>query len=255
MGRDIPDSLRALLTHLIDYAGLFPPAALSWPQVSANYARYLDSPESWILNRLVLPVKLKDVPLQPEWRVTLLVDDEPGPLPPQIETLETKAARRLSLPTYSETPLAQITDAFAKIRTGGLTPDAIPSSEEIAEFLHRAASRRVPFKATAGLHHPIRSHRALTYAADSPQAVMHGFVNVFAAALLAKLGAEQRILVDILNESDPSAFRFLDGEMLCRGLGIGTAQIAEARHYFAHSFGSCSFEEPIADLKELGWLP
>jgi len=68
---------------------------------------------------------------------------------------------------------------------------------------------------------------------------MHGFVNVFVAALFAQLRAEQRVLVDILNEADPSAFRFLDGEMLCRGLGIGTAQIAEARHDFAHSFGSC----------------
>ncbi|HTS50147.1 MAG TPA: hypothetical protein VMH05_19510 [Bryobacteraceae bacterium] len=251
----IPDSLRALLTHLIDYAGLFPPAALSWPQVSANYARYLASPESWILNRLVLPANLKGAQLESNWRVTLLVDDEPGPLPPQIETLETKAARRLSRPTYCEAPLAQITDSYAKIRTGGLTPDAIPRSEEIAEFLHSAAARRVPFKATAGLHHPIRSQRALTYATDSPRAVMHGFVNVFVAALFATLSAEQRILVDILNETDPSAFRFLDGEMFCRGLGIGTAQIAEARHDFAHSFGSCSFEEPIADLKELGWLP
>lgn len=251
----IPDSLRALLAHLIDYAGLFPPAALSWPQVADNYTRYLACPEAWILNRLVLPAKLKDVQLETNWRVTLLVNDEPGPLAPQIETLETKAARKLSLPTYCEAPLDQITDAFAKIRTGGLTPDAIPRSEEIAEFLHGAASRRVPFKATAGLHHPIRSHRALTYAADSPRAVMLGFVNVFAAALFAKLRAERRILVDILNETDPSAFRFLDGEMLCRGLGIGTAQIAEARHNFAHSFGSCSFEEPIADLKELGWLP
>ena len=251
----IPDSLRALLAHLIDYAGLYPPAALSWPQVAGNYNRYLASPEAWILNRLVLPAKLKEVQLETNWRVTLLVDDEPGPLAPQIESLETKAARRLSLPTYCEAPLAQITDAYAKVRTGGLTPDAIPASEEIAEFLHSAAARRIAFKATAGLHHAIRSSRALTYAADSPHAVMHGFVNVFVAAAFAWLNAELRLLVGILNESDPAAFQFLDGEMLCRGMGIGTAQVAEARRDFAHSFGSCSFEEPIADLKELGWLP
>ena len=254
-GRFVPGSLRALLTRLIDYAGLFPPAALSWPQVAANYTRYLASPEAWILNRLVLPAKLKDLQLETNWRVTLLVDDEPGPLAPQIETLETKTARKLSLPTYCEAPLDQITDAYVKIRTGGLTPGAIPASEEIAEFLHSAAARRLPFKATAGLHHPIRSHRALTYAADSPRAMMHGFINVFVAAAFACLGADRRILENILNESDPAAFQFLDGEMLCRGMGMGTAQIAEARHDFAHSFGSCSFEEPIADLKEIGCLP
>jgi len=253
--KKIPDSLRVLLTHLIDYAGLFPPAALSWPEVAQNYTRYLASPEGWMLNRLVLPARLVDAQLPSAWRVTLLVEDEPGPLPPRIETLETKAARRLSLPTYCEAPLAEINGAFAKIRTGGLTPHAIPPSEEIADFLHSAAARSIPFKATAGLHHPIRSFRPLTYSPDSPHAVMHGFINVFVAAAFAWLGAEQRILVDILNESDASAFQFLDGEMLCRGMGLGTAQIAEARRDFAHSFGSCSFEEPIADLKELGWLP
>jgi hypothetical protein len=169
--------------------------------------------------------------------------------------LETKAARKFSLPTYCEAPLDEITDAYAKVRTGGLTPDIIPSSEAVAQFLHQAAGRRIPFKATAGLHHPIRSERALTYAAHSPRAVMHGFVNVFVAAAFAWMGADRRLLIDILNESDPAAFHFLDGEMLFRRMSLGTSQIAEARQDFAHSFGSCSFEEPVSDLKELGWLP
>lgn len=196
IGGGVPDSLRALFAHLIDYAGLFPPAALGWRQVAENYARYLRSSEAWMLNRLVLPASLKDAQLETSWRVTLLVDSEPGPLRPQIETLETKAARRLSLPTYCEAPLDQIADGYAKIRTGGLTPDAIPSSEEIAEFLHRAAARRMPFKPTAGLHHPIRSYRALTYASDSPRAVMHGFVNVFVAAAFAWHGMERATLAN-----------------------------------------------------------
>ncbi|HLG96113.1 MAG TPA: hypothetical protein VKX49_07365 [Bryobacteraceae bacterium] len=257
MGRDVPDSLRALFTHLIDYAGLFPPAALDWPEVAANYTRYLSSPERWILNRLVLPARLKDAQLDPDWRVTLLVDSEPGPLPAQIETLETKTAQKFSLPTYSEAPLGEITETFAKIRTGGIVPDAIPSSEAVAEFLAQAAARRIPFKATAGLHHPIRSHRPLTYAADSPRAVMHGFANVFtaAAAAFSSPRIERQILVKILNETDPAAFQFVDGEMRCSGIRLATAQIIEARRDFAHSFGSCSFEEPIADLKQLGWLP
>jgi hypothetical protein len=257
MGRKVPESLCALLTRLIDYAGLFPPAALSWPETRKNFSRYLDSPESWMLNRLVLPEKLKDAELDARWRVTLLVDEEPGPpgtQAPQIETLETKRARRLSLPTYCEAPADQIEGCFAKIRTGGLTPDAIPSSEELAAFLHRAASRRLPFKATAGLHHPIRSEHALTYSADSPRAIMHGFVNVFVAAAFAWYGAEETMLVDVLNEIESSAFDFGENEMLWRGWRLFTAQIAESRRDFAHSFGSCSFEEPVADLRELGWL-
>src|ERR1700733_7722767 len=99
----VPGSLRALLTNLIDYAGLYPPAALSLPVALSNYQQYLASPESWILNRLVLPFsKLGEVDLGENWRVTLLVDAEPGPLPRQVKSLETKLPHRLSLPTYCE---------------------------------------------------------------------------------------------------------------------------------------------------------
>ncbi len=76
-------SMRALLANLIDYAGLYPPAALPLPEVIANYERYLLSPEAWMLNRLVLPIeRLSEVSLGAKWRVTLLVDGEPGPLAP-----------------------------------------------------------------------------------------------------------------------------------------------------------------------------
>jgi len=108
----VPESLRALLTNLVDYAGLYPPAALSLPEALDNYKRYLASPESWILNRLVLPApKLSDVDLGRNWRVTLLVENEPGPLPVQVETFETKQPHKLSLPTYCEAPLDRINSA------------------------------------------------------------------------------------------------------------------------------------------------
>src|SRR5262245_19073872 len=48
-------SLRALLTGVIDYAGLFPPASLSLEQSIANYARYRNEPESWMLGRFICP--------------------------------------------------------------------------------------------------------------------------------------------------------------------------------------------------------
>jgi len=250
-----PESLRALLTNLIDYAGLYPPAALSLPVALSNYKQYLASPESWILNRLVLPVsELDNITVGENWRVTLLVDGEPGPLPRQVQSLETKLARKLSLPTYCEAPLKRIDGAFAKVRTGGLTADAIPMPFEIAGFLCEAAGRRVPFKATAGLHHPIRGGHALTYAADSPHAIMHGFVNVFVAAAFAWHGVDRATVISVLQECDPQSFEFLDDALTWRGRHLKTEQIAAARRDFAHSFGSCSFEEPISDLKALGWL-
>jgi hypothetical protein len=230
----MPGSLRALLKSLIDYAGLYPPANLALPVVLENYDAYLASPESWMLNRLVLPAaKLPEVRLRGNWRVTLLLDGEPGPLPAQVETLETKLPSRLSLATYCEAPVGEIAEgAFAKVRMGGLTAAAIPSPEAVAEFLGEAAARRIAFKATAGLHHPVRG-------------AMHGFVNVFVAAAF---------IMDVLNDEDAGAFEFEDSELRWRGLGIGTAEVQSARRDFAHSFGSCSFVEPVADLRALGWL-
>jgi hypothetical protein len=228
------ESLRALLANAVDYAGLYPPASLPLAEVVTNYRRYLHSPEAWMLNRLVLPMeKLSEVSLGEKWRVTLLVEGEPGPLPPQVETLETKAGRRLSLPTYCEVPLERVEDGYAKIRT------ATPSSETLAEFLCAAAARRLPFKATAGLHHPIRTS-------------MHGFLNVFVGATFAWLGMDRITLTNLLNEADPQAFDFRNDGLRWRDWRASTAEVAQARREFAHSFGSCSFEEPIDDLRALG---
>jgi hypothetical protein len=80
---------------------------------------------------------------------------------------------------------------------------------------------------------------------------MHGFINVFLAAAFAWHGTQD--IAPILAESDPAAFRF--GERAhWRDWSLSADQITEARTSFAHSFGSCSFEEPIADLQQLGWL-
>jgi len=208
-----------------------------------------------MLHRLVLPVaKLAETTLQDDWQVTLLVDGEPGPLPAQVETLETKLTHQLSLPTSCEGPIEQLTGAFAKVRTGGLTPEAIPTTENLANFLQDSAARRIPFKATAGLHHPMRSLRPLTYASDSPRAIMHGFLNVFIAAAFAWYG-EDELLPDILNEEDTRVFVFAGDVLHWRDYGLTTVQIQAARADFAHSFGSCSFEEPVADLRQLGFLP
>jgi hypothetical protein len=233
----IAEPLRVLLTRVIDYAGLYPPAALRLPEVMRNYEHYLLSPESWMLNRLVLPLgKLCEVSMGNFWRVTLLVDAEPGPLAHHVETLETKGGKRLSLPTYCEAPLDFIQDGYAKVRTATLPPEAL------AKFLATASSRRIPFKATAGLHHPIRS----------PE--MHGFLNVFVAAIFAWQGMDQAILVQVLKEADIRAFDFRNDDLRWRDWCASTAEIENARRDFAHSFGSCSFEEPVNDLRALGLL-
>jgi hypothetical protein len=244
-------SLETLLARLIDYAGLFPPASLPMEQALANYRRYRDGEHAWMLGRFVVPAAR--------------AAEMPGDVPASVVGVdEVKAeteedVHRIGLEAEGRTVYVEVTDIDliehlsvhglrAKIRTGGLTTDAFPSSVDIARFMRKCAQWRVAFKATAGLHHPVRCVRPLTYEADAPRGTMHGFVNVFmAAALLTRAEA-------ILDDDDPQAFKFDEDTASWRGHAVLTSDLATLRDGFAISFGSCSFEEPINDLKELGWL-
>jgi len=56
-----PASLRALLAHAIDYAGMFPPCSLALEPALKNQVEYVWSPDSWMLNSFVLAVGQFDV--------------------------------------------------------------------------------------------------------------------------------------------------------------------------------------------------
>jgi hypothetical protein len=128
----------------------------------------------------------------------------------------------------------------------------VPSSEELARFL-LAARDRVAFKATAGLHHALRSVRPLTYESGCDTDLMHGFLNVFTAAAFAFL-KEDRYVPSILEERDARGFEFGDARLAWHGREVTREQIQRVRDTFLLSFGSCSFEEPIAELRELQLL-
>jgi hypothetical protein len=237
-------SLRALLTGLIDYAGLFPPAALPLEDAVRNYDTYRRGPHAWMLGRFVVPApQSRLVPADFPLSVLGDADNE------VIEVKELVAPKGRTVYVESDDIDAIAAAGLrAKIRTGGITADAFPDGVRVASFLRRCAARGVAFKATAGLHHPLRCVKPLTYEPDAPRGTMHGFVNVFlAAALLPHAQA-------ILTEEDAAAFAFDDEAASWRGHRMPTEELARTRREFAISFGSCSFEEPVADLKELGWL-
>ena len=144
--------------------------------------------------------------------------------------------------------------AFAKVRTGGVTADAFPSSQNLARFIAACAEEDVAFKATAGLHHPLRSVNRLTYKPDSASAMMHGFLNVFLAAAFAQNGLSAERLAEMLEETSLAAFRFEEGCVYWRDEMLVVGHIRNARHLFSMSFGSCSFTEPIEDLQRLNLL-
>lgn len=143
----------------------------------------------------------------------------------------------------------------AKIRTGGVTADEFPSTRSIIRFLRTSLAANVPFKATAGLHHPVRCFRPLTYEANAPKGTMNGFLNMFLAAGFARAGYKPIILEEILEDEFEESFEFTDNGVSWHGdYFLNTWQLGFLREKSIVSFGSCSFDEPIADLQEIGLL-
>jgi hypothetical protein len=256
----VTTSLRTLLASLIDYAGLFPPAALSMDAAVRNYDHYRRGDDAWALGRFVVSAA-RASELPPDFFVTAVVSD-PASLP-ACDTIEIKAAtaeeiERIAAAAGERTVYVEVADVAlldaiaanglrAKIRTGGVVATAFPDAEQVAGFVAACMRLRLPFKATAGLHHPLRCVKPFTYERDAPRGTMHGFVNLFLAAALPDRAAE------ILLDEDPGAFAFDEDGASWRGTRISNAELATMREC-AISFGSCSFEEPVHDLKELGWL-
>jgi hypothetical protein len=166
---------------------------------------------------------------------------------------------------YCELPLSEdprpwlhaIVDAGAraKIRTGGIEAAAFPAIGDLARFLFAAAAQRVAFKATAGLHHPLRGEFRLTYEPGSACATMHGFLNLFLAAAFVFHGElDDTGAKELLAETRTTALEFTNAGIAYAGVRLSAEAIAEARRSFALSYGSCSFDEPVADLRRLHLL-
>ena len=116
-----------------------------------------------------------------------------------------------------------------KLRCGGAR---IPSVEDVAEFIRGCRGRGARFKATAGLHHAL------------PAGGEHGFLNLLAACVF---GDEEAMLTT--SEISLGADAFSADERVA-----GADECARIRGELFASIGSCSFEEPIGELKALGIL-
>ena len=147
-------------------------------------------------------------------------------------------------------------EACAKIRCGGVQPSMIPPAEHIAHFIDTCALAQVPFKATAGLHHPVRGQYPLTYDENPPRACMHGFLNVFLAAAFRIHDPSFDVdeMVSLLSETDPAQFVFEDESVRWRSHEMDLEALTHARRSFCLAYGSCSFAEPVNELREMGLL-
>lgn len=142
----------------------------------------------------------------------------------------------------------------AKVRTGGVTADAFPPAADVVRFIRVCLSAGVPFKATAGLHHPLRADYPLTYEPGSVCGTMFGFLNLFLAAAFMAAGMSDEDAELLLEERDRSSLRFDAHGVEWRGQRLEADAIRRSRETGIVSFGSCSFTEPIGDLASLGLL-
>jgi hypothetical protein len=288
------ESLRTLLTEIIDYAGLFPPSNVGMTSAVQNYAAYLQSENAWMLGRFILPCSRLDEFLSEAesvsgdkiWHLSVIADEDLQTTLDKIakfnelkadkfliDTLEAKInsadeirqASKLiprNLTTYFELPVCEImTDLMialamtkhrAKLRTGGITKEAFPNSAEIVKFMRVCIAANVPFKATAGLHHPLKCVKPLTYDENAPTGMMHGFLNLFLSACFLRQNLNNSFVFNLMNETDIKNFEFADEGILWKENAVPTQTIAAARTKNAMSFGSCSFLEPIEDLQNIG---
>lgn len=315
----------AFLGGLIDYAGLFPPAALPLARAISNYAAFRRQGEAWLLGRFIIPAGQlpalsefaylfdPEFPFQfsvlgggggdtAAWLAQLLTDQiaiarcqqrhAPGvhvPVfevrvpaelaaadPAPITTLLTKAAEDIpaNQQPFYELPLpptapgwGEATQALCsaiaafnatdppqpagfKLRCGGVSAELYPTPAQVALAIQAATAAGISFKATAGLHHPLRHFN------EEAGTTMHGFLNVFGAALLARHNKlDEADLTTVIADENEANFSFDDGAFHWREHTIPAAALHALRQSSVRSFGSCNFNEPRADLHALGMLP
>lgn len=275
-----------LLEGIIDYAGLYPPADLDMKTVVKNWSLFLQSDDSWILARLIIPSsrlqEFKDcakllLPSPEEqdlWQLSVLLPpagseqfesavqatidfnvEDCGAVANVVEFKATTAQEIDSaleilhddLFPFIELPIeddprgliAALSGviAGAKVRTGGVSSDLYPTTENLARFIHSCAIAGQPFKATAGMHHPCRNKN------ESVGVTEFGFLSVLHATAAASIENKSvSDLENILTMESPDFTSFSD------------TNLEQVRAELFNSVGSCSFDDPRTDLRSMGLL-
>jgi len=274
-------AVEAVLRGMVDYAGMFPPASLELEDATAVYAGSRAGADAWMVGTFVIAgERLADLPPATGPLSVVVTATSPAALEPVLRTArrmtltalefrpvlpgaiaELAAAVPGHIQTFFEVPPDHDADrrldaiaacsASAKIRTGGLTPEAFPTPPAIYGLLRGCADRGVAAKATAGLHHAVTGRYPLTYEAGSAIGGMYGFLNVAAAAALVHTGSTRDEVLAVLGESSPEAFQFDEDGMGWRDRRISVNDLRAMRQTLFRSFGSCSLREPIEELTRM----
>lgn len=211
--------------------------------------RFRAGPNGWLVRRFVVPASRFEELGGASVPLTVVVDGADAGMwvdDTRVAAVETRsmALDGAGREVFVEVPtdevglaekLAQLSSSGrrAKVRCGGAR---VPGVAELAGFIRICRELRLPFKATAGLHHPVCAGE------------VHGFLNVTAAALY---GDEEAAL----SEEDPGAFRLTAEGFSWRGRSASGLELKRLREVLFVGFGSCSAQEPADELRALGFLP
>ncbi|WP_157439650.1 hypothetical protein [Terracidiphilus gabretensis] len=288
MSKTEPVAMDCALKGLFDYAGMFPPAGLRLEAAVRAYREYRQSNHAYALGCMVVSAKdlnaLKET-LQEDirdLRLSVVATDEDletiqkhldegMPIKmiemkpadgSQVKSLKNKLPAGIDI--YVELPMdlrnLDVADAVAeaglhaKLRLGGVVAEAFPTTAHMAAMLNELFKRGLAFKATAGLHHAVRSRQPFTYSKDSERGMMHGFMNLLCAAALVWFGGEEDDVTELLEEEGLLAFRVTEHSIRWRDFDWSADELREVRTGFLRSIGTCSFIEPVRDMEALGWL-
>ena len=272
-----------LFEALVDTAGAFPPASLAMADALRLHVRAAGGRYGELFGRLLCAASRLDELVEAaraelgagdDIAVALVCDTGTDGVAAALATLESEprlilASVEIALPggAADEEAVAAVVDALpavegyievprggwepvlplladspygAKLRTGGPAAEAFPSERDVARFLEACVVEELPFKCTAGLHNAVR-HRDPETGFEH-----HGFLNLLLAAEAATHGESLDRVERIVAEQDGAA-------LARRVAAMDVTDAVVTRSFFA-AYGSCSVDEPVADLVALGLL-
>lgn len=173
----VPSSATALLAGAVDYAGLFPPAALGMAAAAAEYADALAGPDAWLLGRFVAPAaRLPELarvraagPATPPWHVSAIVASESAADLAAIAAFNAAAPPLAVVDVIESRPSAiDGIDWLAAQAQPGETFVEVPLDATMPAWLARIAERGLAAKIRTG---------GVTAAAFPPPAAIVAFLS------------------------------------------------------------------------------
>ncbi len=254
-----------LFERLFDDAAIFPPGNAAMPAAVRAHLAALESDRAHYIGAFVCsgarlselqdtlgdalidvalttnvddyPAAVHTVQSDPRMALRSVEITTPDVLVPVAE-LPDDAMVYLELPWGSQPDLP--TGTGLKLRTGGQTSDAFPSEERLAHALDTCLGQGGEFKLTAGLHNAVRHTDPATGFEH------HGFLNIILAVHAALDAASPAKVAAILAEREPNI-------VANHIAALSGPDVDRIRRHF-RSFGTCSTNEPLDDLVELGLI-